>query len=129
MPEKSVVERLWEVNPDSEIWWDSSPLIYDGWRQKMMDKAADKEEMKAWLDRFYNENNDPEENLFRGVTTNPPLSHKAIKADPNYWARWIEDQMKLEKDKPCGGRFLGHLPGDRETGRRGLHAAFRGFRI
>jgi hypothetical protein len=30
MPEKSVVERLWEVNPDSEIWWDSSSLIYDG---------------------------------------------------------------------------------------------------
>ncbi len=100
MPEKSVVERLWEVNPDSEIWWDSSPLIYDGWRQKMMNKAADKEEMKAWLDRFYKKDNAPEENLFRGVTTNPPLSHKAIKADPNYWARWIEDQMKVEGDKP-----------------------------
>ena len=101
MPEKSVVEKLWEVNPDSEIWWDSSPLIYDGWRQKMIDKAADKERMKGWLDRFYSENNDPEENLFRGVTTNPPLSHKAIKADPNYWAQWIEDQMRVEKDKPA----------------------------
>jgi transaldolase len=99
MPEKSVVERLWEVNPNSEIWWDSSPLIYDGWRSKMMDKAGDKEEMKAWLDRFFNENNKPEENLFRGVTTNPPLSHKAIKANPDYWAQWIENQVKMEKDK------------------------------
>ena len=101
MAGKSVVERLWEVNPDSEIWWDSSPLIYDGWRQKMIDKAADKEQMKVWLDRFYNEGNDPEDNLFRGVTTNPPLSHKAMKANPNYWAGWIEDRMKVEGDKPA----------------------------
>jgi len=100
MAEKSVVERLWEVNPESEIWWDSSPLIYDGWRQKMIDKAENKEEMTAWLGRFYHKDNAPEDNLFRGVTTNPPLSHKAMQADPNYWAQWIEDQMKIEKDKP-----------------------------
>jgi len=100
MSGKSVVERLWEVNPDSEIWWDSSPLIYDGWRQKMIEKAENKEEMKGWLDRFYREDNEPEDNLFRGVTTNPPLSHNAIKANPNYWAQWIEDQMKVDKGKP-----------------------------
>ena len=100
MSGKSVVERLWEVNPDSEIWWDSSPLIYDDWRQKMIEKAEKKAEMKGWLDRFYREDNEPEENLFRGVTTNPPLSHNAIKANPNYWAQWIEDQMREDKDKP-----------------------------
>ncbi len=101
MATKSVVERLWEVNPESEIWWDSSPLIFDGWRQKMIDKAQNKEEMTEWLDRFYHEESDPESNLFRGVTTNPPLSHKAMQDDPNYWAGWIEDQMKVEKDKPA----------------------------
>ena len=101
MAKKSIVERLWEVNPDSEIWWDSSPLIYEGWRRKMIEKASDKEEMKGFLDRFYSKDNKPEDNLFRGVTTNPPLSHNAIKANPNYWAQWIEDQMKVEKDKPA----------------------------
>lgn len=100
MTEKSVVERLWEVNPDAEIWWDSSPLIYDNWRQKMLDQAADKELMEAWLDRMFNENNAPEDNLFRGVTTNPPLSHNAIQDNPRYWADWINEQMKVDKGKP-----------------------------
>ena len=46
MTEKSVIERLWEVNPEAEIWWDSSPIIYDSWRNKMIEQAPDKDEMK-----------------------------------------------------------------------------------
>jgi transaldolase len=49
MASKSVVEKLWEVNPEAEIWWDSSPLIYDNWRTKMLGEASDKKEMLAWL--------------------------------------------------------------------------------
>ena len=52
MASKSVAEKLWEVNPESEVWWDSSPLIYENWRKKMMEEASDKEEMRVWLDRF-----------------------------------------------------------------------------
>jgi len=29
MEEKNILERLVEVSPGMEIWWDSSPLIYD----------------------------------------------------------------------------------------------------
>jgi transaldolase len=83
MASKSVVEKLWEVNPEAEIWWDSSPLIYDNWRTKMIKEASDKEEMRAWLDRLYNRGNKPVDNIFRGVTTNPPLSYKAIKDNPD----------------------------------------------
>ena len=97
MASKSVVEKLWEVNPESEIWWDSSPLIYDNWRTKMMNEASDKEEMRAWLDRLYSEDNKPEDNIFRGVTTNPPLSYKAIKDNPDYWSKWVDD--RIEKDR------------------------------
>ena len=97
MASKSVVEKLWEVNPEAEIWWDSSPLIYDNWRKKMLGEASDKEEMLAWLDRLYNKDNKPEENIFRGVTTNPPLSYKAIKDNPDYWAKWVDD--RIEKDR------------------------------
>ncbi len=94
MSGKSVIERLWEVNPEAEIWWDSSPVIYDNWRKKMIDQASDKHEMKQWLDRLYHIDNKPEENIFRGVTTNPPLSHNAIKDDPDYWGRWVDDLIE-----------------------------------
>ncbi len=94
MSSKSVIEKFWEINPDSEIWWDSSPVVYDNWRKKMMDRASDKEAMQEWLDRLYNKNNKPQENIFRGVTTNPPLSYNAIKDNPDYWAKWIDEQVE-----------------------------------
>ncbi|MBW1774221.1 MAG: transaldolase [Deltaproteobacteria bacterium] len=97
MASKSVVEKFWEVNPESEIWWDSSPLIYEKWRNNMMNKASDKEEMQAWLNRLYSEDNKPEDNLFRGVTTNPPLSYNAIKDDPDYWSKWIDEHIQKER--------------------------------
>ena len=94
---KSVVERLWEVNPEAEIWWDSSPIIYENWRNKMIQKAANKEEMKVWLDRLYSKDNPPEKNIFRGVTTNPPLSYSAIKDDPDYWTKWVDNLISKER--------------------------------
>ena len=94
---KSVVEKLWEVNPEAEIWWDSSPLIFENWRSKMIQQASNKNEMTEWMDRLYHKDNKPEENLFRGVTTNPPLSYSAIKDNPQYWAKWIDDRIKKDR--------------------------------
>ena len=102
---KSVVERLWEVNPEAEIWWDSSPIIYENWRNKMMQKAANKEEMKVWLDRLYSKDNPPEKNIFRGVTTNPPLSYNAIKDDPDYWTKWVDNLISKERCTDAEGVF------------------------
>jgi len=98
---KSVVERFWEINPESEIWWDSSPIIYENWRKKMIDQAHDKDEMKGWLGRFYSKDNKPGENIFRGVTTNPPLSYNAIKDNPDYWATWIDEQIEKDRGQPA----------------------------
>lgn len=97
MASKSIIEKLWEVNPESEIWWDSSPLIFDNWRTKMMQEASDKEEMRRWLDRLYHKDNNPEDNIFRGVTTNPPLSYAAIKDNPDYWSKWVDDLIKKDR--------------------------------
>ena len=44
MASKSTIERLWDVNQDAEIWWDSSPLIYDNWCAKMIAKAENKQD-------------------------------------------------------------------------------------
>lgn len=97
METKNIFERLAETHPEIELWWDSSPLIYNAFAQRMVDEAPPekREALKTQLARMYNDNT-PEQSLFRGVTTNPPLSLQAIEADPSRWERFV-DQI-IEKD-------------------------------
>lgn len=84
-----ILERLAATNPESEIWWDSSPLVYESWaRGVIADAPAGKRE--AWsrqVQRLF----DPATVAatgtmgFGGVTTNPPLSLQAIQNDPAFW--------------------------------------------
>ena len=91
MIEKHVLERLAEINPSAEIWWDSSPLVYQNWAEEMLGEAReeDKEIMKRQLRRLYSPDN-PEETLFRGVTTNPPLCLDVFKIHGYYWAEFVD---------------------------------------
>jgi transaldolase len=92
---ESAVERLIKTNPDMEIWWDSSPLVFKPWVDQMV-KAADpakKGALKEQLSRLYNADS-PAESIFRGCTTNPPLSWTAVQSDPKYWAEWIRGESK-----------------------------------
>ena len=86
MEEKNLIEKLVEISPGMEIWWDSSPVIFSNWCRKMLDKAVpeNRDIMQRQFDRMY-DNDTPENQLFRGVTTNPPLSLQAIQDDPPYW--------------------------------------------
>ena len=72
---KSVLERLTNVHPDLEIWWDSSPLVFKPWLQKMLEQApaAGRATLEEQLSRIYVAG-DPASSLVRGCTTNPPLS-------------------------------------------------------
>ncbi len=86
MEKRNLFEKLVELSPGMEIWWDSSPVIFENWCGKMLAKAdpADREIMQAQFDRMYN-TDDPMSQLFRGVTTNPPLSLQAIQDDVPRW--------------------------------------------
>ncbi len=89
---ESVLERLTKVNPDMEVWWDSSPLIFNSWVEDMI--AAAPQEKRAVLDEQLNRifvPDDPAQSLVRGCTTNPPLSLTAVKNDPKFWNGWIDD--------------------------------------
>ena len=91
---ESVLERLTKVNPDMEIWWDSSPLVFKSWVDKLVESAP--EEEKANLDQQLNRIyvlNDPAKSLVRGCTTNPPLSLIAVKNDPELWNEWIDETI------------------------------------
>lgn len=86
MQENNLLEKLVAVSPGMEIWWDSSPVIFANWCRKMLAKAqdGDRETLRRQFGRMYNEEK-PQASLFRGVTTNPPLSLQAIKDDEQYW--------------------------------------------
>ena len=89
---ESVLERLTNVHPNLEIWWDSSPLVFQSWLQKMLDKApaTRRANLEEQLSRIY-VINDPARSMVRGCTTNPPLSLTAVKSDPKFWNEWIDN--------------------------------------
>jgi transaldolase len=96
---KSPIERLMETHPGLEIWWDSSPLIYTSWAEGLLKKAPAHrvEELREQLKRLYDPEH-PEKTLFRGVTTNPPLSLGVIKAHESLVAQMVD---RLIEQNPC----------------------------
>jgi transaldolase len=92
---ESPVERLVKTHPDMEIWWDSSPLVYDQWVRKMLNaaKPSHKAVLEEQLSRLYDAGT-PAKSIFRGCTTNPSLSWQAIQADPEFWNEWLDDLIQ-----------------------------------
>lgn len=99
MRERNLLEDLVAVSPGMEIWWDSSPVILDNWYKKMLAKAdpADHGVLKAQFARMY-DTDDPMSQLYRGVTTNPPLSLQAIKDDPPRWQKVAKELLAKDPD-------------------------------
>ena len=95
MRERNLFEKLVEISPGMEIWWDSSPVVFDNWCRKMLAKAAegDREILRLQFGRMIDKEK-PEAGLFRGVTTNPPLSLEAIKDDEPYWREVAEGLIR-----------------------------------
>ncbi|HEX5643226.1 MAG TPA: transaldolase family protein [Thermoleophilia bacterium] len=106
MKDPNLFEDLVAVSPGMEIWWDSSPVIFANWCDKMLAKAdeADKAALKAQFARMYNAD-DPMSQLFRGVTTNPPLSLAAFKDDPARWEKVAQKVLAENKDVDTEGLF------------------------
>jgi transaldolase len=97
--DESAVERLAKTHPDLEIWWDSSPLVYNQWVRKMVNTAdtSRKSMLEEQLSRLYNPEA-PSQSIFRGCTTNPPLSWQAVQSDLEFWSRWIDHQLRNNSD-------------------------------
>lgn len=96
---RSPLERLMETHSGLEIWWDSSPLIYEAWTEGLLKKVASGrvEERREQLKRLYDSQH-PEKALFRGVTTNPPLCFGVIKTHEAMVAKMVDD---LIEKNPC----------------------------
>ncbi len=101
MDSRHVLEKLQATNPQSEIWWDSAPMVYENWAKRVLEKAPPekKELWRGQLKRLFDPQH-PEHTFFRGVTTNPPLSLGAVKDKPVFWADFVQ---KLIRDNPAKG--------------------------
>lgn len=96
---KTPLERLMETHPDLEVWWDSSPLVYSSWAEGVLKKIPPerKGEVREQLKRLFDPEH-PEKTIFRGVTTNPPLSLQVIKTQESYVWQIVDD---LIEKNPC----------------------------
>ena len=97
---ETVLDRLRTTSSGLEIWWDSSPLIYPGWSQKLIASFPEgkREVLAEQLRRLYDPSH-PAETLFTGVTTNPPLSYQAIQDDPALWSAWVKEHGLAHPDR------------------------------
>ncbi len=80
----SVLERLVALHPETEVWWDSSPVVFGAWRERMLAAVAPAARglLAVQLDRLFPAH-DPAAGVISGVTTNPPLSLQALEARPD----------------------------------------------
>ncbi len=99
-----ILEKLAATNQDCEIWWDSSPLVYEKWKYETLSKAPEgkRSEWEEQLQRLLNADtiNATGQMVFGGVTTNPPLSLQALQAEPDFWTKQIR---AIAKANPGAG--------------------------
>ncbi|WP_169053602.1 transaldolase family protein [Alteraurantiacibacter aquimixticola] len=92
---KHILEKLADTNPEAEIWWDSSPLVYPSWKEETLAAApaGKADEWAEQLARLYDQDTVNAQGTmgFRGVTTNPPLSLQAVQLDPQGWTQLVKD--------------------------------------
>lgn len=88
-----ILEKLAATNPECEIWWDSSPLVYADWKEATLATAPDgkRDEWREQLTRLFDAEKTAQtgEMVFGGVTTNPPLSLQALQNNPEFWEKRI----------------------------------------
>ena len=76
------LERLKRNDPASQVWWDSSPIVYAPFKRYLLDKypAAAALIEQLMPDDF------TQHNGFSSVTTNPRLVTAAVFEKPEYWS-------------------------------------------
>ena len=90
------IERLENTSEEMEVWWDSSPMIYESWAKKVLDKTEDsyKAVMQEQLKSLFNNSS---KIVFDGVTTNPRLTSNVLALIPDKINPTVDN---LIKDNP-----------------------------
>ena len=102
-------KRITNLNPETEIWWDSSPLIWPNFKEDFAQSSAVPEDEKKWFrdeleGMFFDA--PAGEWIFDGCTTNPPLSWAVLKTRKEEWKNIITEKRKAYKGKSKYGFFI-----------------------
>ncbi len=95
MPTVNPVKRLKDAHPGTEIWWDSSPLVYADW-VKSLDHSAFATELFQLTGEVGRARQFKPDSLLQGSTTNQPLTWQVIEKDPQTWGDWAATQVQKE---------------------------------
>lgn len=95
---RSAIERLINTTEGMEVWWDSSPLIYESWAKKTVEDEdpSYKDTLAHQLKTLFDVEN-PAKTIFDGVTTNPRLTSDVLKLIPDEVDPIVD---KLIEDNP-----------------------------
>ncbi len=88
MKDTNPVQQLKHCHPTTELWWDSSPLVYADWLRRS--------DHPHWGAPLFQMVRTPAgaikftaDSLLDGATTNQPLTWQVIETSPDVWAAWI----------------------------------------
>lgn len=82
------IHRLQTAGPRTEVWWDSSPLLYEDWLAGPGSPHAPSELFT--LDGAGHDVRFAGESLLRGATTNQPLTWQVIERQPDLWRAFVQ---------------------------------------
>lgn len=103
---ENVWRKIQEISPETEIWWDSSPLVWPNFVESYYKTLpeADQEWFKKEVNGMFLDA--PVSNwAFRGCTTNPPLSWAVLQKRTDEWIEIIKEKRKSYKGKSQYGLF------------------------
>lgn len=72
------------THPELEVWFDSSPLIYDSWKAEVLSRrgGSANDRWTRHLEGVWD--------VLVGCTTNPPLTLQAVEREPDAWAARVD---------------------------------------
>ena len=100
--------QLKKLSPETEVWWDSSPLVWPNFKDKMKNYPGLTPAEQTWLNdeidsMFFDS---PVKNwVYDGCTTNPPLSWAVLQTRKDEWAGIVKDIRKGYKGSSKYGLF------------------------
>lgn len=88
-----VLLALQRTNPELELWWDSSPLVYRDWLAGAGQRFAQSGLFQV-IERGSGVPCFAGSSLLQGSTTNQPLTLQVLEKYPDEWKAWIVAQRK-----------------------------------
>lgn len=100
--------EIQKLNEDTEVWWDSSPVVWPNFKNDMTAypglQNGEREWVQSELDKMFFDA-PVEQWLYKGCTTNPPLSWAVLKTRKEEWAEIIRDLRRGYKGRSKYGLF------------------------